>query len=137
MVKTAESDSKGPHRPRRISVVSNFIHRIDIETAFDRPNVLRYAGIVHDKDFDTATHARSTWSLPRLFPRPTRRAVFPSWTRGSPSGYWPVRAPNRKALVIDSPGDQTIACIATTARRQPRSSTCSSALNTSPTTVPS
>lgn len=59
MVKIAESESKGPSRPRRFSVVSNFIRRIDIETAFDRPNVRRYAGCVHDKDFDTATHAHA------------------------------------------------------------------------------
>ena len=56
MVKVAKSVPKGPRRPRRFSVVSNFIRRIDIETAFDRPNVLRYAGCIHDKDVETATH---------------------------------------------------------------------------------
>lgn len=59
MVKLAEAESQGPKRPRRLSVVSNFIRRIDIETAFDRPNVHRYAGIVHDKDLDTAIHAHA------------------------------------------------------------------------------
>ncbi|MHA6694619.1 hypothetical protein [Homoserinimonas sp. A520] len=59
MVKIAETESQGPKRPRRLSVVSNFIRRIDIETAFDRRNVIRYAGIVHDKDPDTATHAHA------------------------------------------------------------------------------
>lgn len=63
MVKIAESESSGPKRPRRISVVSNFIRRFDIETAFDRPNVNRYAGIVHDKDRDTATHAHTIVEL--------------------------------------------------------------------------
>ena len=59
MVKITETESQGPKRPRRLSVVSNFIRRIDIETAFDRRNVIRYAGIVHDKDPDTATHAHA------------------------------------------------------------------------------
>lgn len=59
MIKIAASESKGPRRPRRFSVVSNYIRRIDIEKAFDRPNVRRYAGIVHDKDPNTATHAHA------------------------------------------------------------------------------
>jgi hypothetical protein len=59
MLSLTEPESKVPRRPRRFSVVSNFIRRIDIETAFDRPNVRRYAGIVHDKDPDTATHAHA------------------------------------------------------------------------------
>jgi len=46
-------------RSRRFSVVSNSIRRVDIENAFDRPNVVRYAGAVHDKDLDVVTHAHA------------------------------------------------------------------------------
>jgi len=46
-----------PKRIRRFRVTSQTLTRSSIADALDRPNVERYAGIVHDKDPGVTTHA--------------------------------------------------------------------------------
>ena len=53
----------GPGRPRRFRVTSQTLTRDSIVDALDRPNVVRYAGIVHDKDPGVRTHAHVVFAL--------------------------------------------------------------------------
>ncbi|MGO4689461.1 Rep family protein [Glaciibacter sp. 2TAF33] len=56
-------DEVQPKRPRRFRVASQTLNRDSIAHALDRPNVTRYAGIVHDKDPDVRTHAHVVFEL--------------------------------------------------------------------------
>ena len=57
------TDGPEPKRLRRFRVTSQTLNRDLIVNALDRPNVLRYAGIVHDKDPDVRTHAHVVFEL--------------------------------------------------------------------------
>lgn len=50
-------------RPRRFRVSSQTLTRASIVSALDRPNVKRYAGIVHDRDPDVKTHSHVVFEL--------------------------------------------------------------------------
>jgi len=52
-----------PKRFRRFRVASQTLTRDSIAHALDRPNVVRYAGIVHDKDPDVRTHSHVVLAL--------------------------------------------------------------------------
>lgn len=53
----------GGKRTRRFRVVSQTLARDAVAHAFDRPNVERYAGIVHDKDRGVRKHVHVIFAL--------------------------------------------------------------------------
>ena len=59
----AGAEGVEPKRFRRFRVASQTLNRDSIVHALDRPNVVRYAGIVHDKDPDVRTHAHVVLAL--------------------------------------------------------------------------
>jgi hypothetical protein len=56
-------DGVEPLRARRFRVASQTLTRDSIANALDRPNVTRYAGILHDKDIEVRTHAHVVFEL--------------------------------------------------------------------------